>query len=58
MIGSYLNSAAELLGLDHTIIYIKDMVAPNNEAATNVSKAGNSSARATITITMYAGDGE
>ena len=30
----------------------------NNEIATNETQAGNSSSRATITITMYTGDDE
>jgi len=41
-----------LSGLGHTVISDKDTVAANNEATTSVSKTGNSSASATIT--MYA----
>jgi len=43
-----------LLGLSDTDISVADTSAPYNEVASSVSKASNSSARATITITMYA----
>jgi hypothetical protein len=45
---------AELSGTGHTAVSAEDTVAANNEATTNVSKTSNSSASATITITMYA----
>ena len=41
-----------LSGLNDTRIAIADTSIPDNEAASNVSKASNSSASATITITM------
>ena len=43
-----------LLGLSDTRISIADTNVPNDEVASRVSKASNSSASATITITMYA----
>ena len=43
-----------LLGLTDTSISIADTGVPNREATSSVSKASNSSASATITITMYA----
>jgi len=43
-----------LSGLGHTVVSVEDTVAANNEATTSVSKTGNSSASAAITITMYA----
>jgi len=43
---------AELSGLSHIAVSIEDTVAANNEATTSVSKASNSSAGTTITITM------
>jgi hypothetical protein len=42
-----------LLGLSGTDISIADPGIPDNEVTSSVSKAGNSSASATITITMY-----
>jgi hypothetical protein len=42
-----------LFGLSDTVISIADTGVPNNEATSSVSKASNSSASATITITMY-----
>ena len=41
-----------LLGLSDTGISIADTSVPDNEAASSVNKAGNSSASAAITITM------
>jgi hypothetical protein len=41
-----------LLGLNDTVISSDDTATPNKEAAGSMSKAGNSSASATITITM------
>ena len=41
-----------LFGLSDTSISIADTGVPNSEATSSVSKAGNSSASATITITM------
>ena len=43
-----------LSGLSDTVISVEDIASPNNEVAGTISKAGNSSASATITITMYA----
>ena len=43
-----------LLGLSDTVISSDDTRVPNNEITSSVSKASNSSASATITITMYA----
>lgn len=40
-----------LLGLGDTDISIADTSVPDNEVASSVSKAGNSSASATITMT-------
>jgi hypothetical protein len=42
-----------LVGLSDTRISIADTSIPDNEVASSVSKVGNSSASATITITMY-----
>lgn len=42
-----------LFGLSDTAISVDDTRLPDNEATTSVSKASNSSASATITITMY-----
>ncbi len=42
-----------LLGLSDTRISIAHTSVPDNEVASSVSKAGDSSASATITITMY-----
>lgn len=42
-----------LFGLSDTRISIADTTVPNNEVTSSVSKASNSSARATITIMMY-----
>ncbi len=42
-----------LLGLNDTRIAIADTSIPDNEVTGSVSKTGNSSASATITITMY-----
>jgi len=41
-----------LVGLNDTDTSVADASIPNNEVASSVSKAGNSSASATITITM------
>ena len=43
-----------LLGLSDTDISVADTNIPDNETTSTISKAGNSSASATITITMYA----
>ena len=43
-----------LSDLSDTDISIADTGTPNNEVTSSVSKASNSSASATITITMYA----
>ena len=43
-----------LLGLSDTSISIADTGVPNNETTSSISKTDNSSASATITITMYA----
>jgi hypothetical protein len=43
-----------LFGLSDTVISSDDTGVPNNEVTRSTSKAGNSSASATITITMYA----
>ena len=42
-----------LLGLSDTDISVADSNIPNNEVASSVSKVSNSSASATIRITMY-----
>jgi len=42
-----------LFGLSDNSISIADTGVPNGEATSSVSKASNSSAGATITITMY-----
>jgi hypothetical protein len=42
-----------LFGLSDNAISIADTSVPNNEVASSISKASNSSASATITITMY-----
>lgn len=42
-----------LLGLNDTDISVADSNIPDNEVASSVSKTSNSSASATITITMY-----
>ena len=47
-----------LFGLSDTAISIADTGVPNNETTSSISKASNSSASATITITMYTGDDE
>lgn len=47
-----------LLGLSDTSISIADTGVPDNKATSSISKASNSSASATITITMYTGDNE
>ena len=44
---------AVLFGLSDTAISIADSGVPDNEAASSISKASNSSASATITITMF-----
>ena len=41
-----------LFGLSDTNIAIADTSIPDNEVASSISKAGNSSATATITITV------
>jgi len=43
-----------LLGLSDTDISVAGTNIPDNETTSTISKAGNSSASATITITMYA----
>jgi len=43
-----------LLGLSDTSISIADTSIPENNGTSSVTKASNSSASATITITMYA----
>jgi len=43
-----------LFSLSDVAISIADTGTPNNEVTSSVSKASNSSASATITITMYA----
>ena len=47
-------TALVLFGLIDTRISIADTGVPNNEVTSSISKASNSSASATITITMYA----
>ena len=42
-----------LLGLSDTDISVADTSIPNNEVAGSVSRSSNSSASATIVITMY-----
>jgi hypothetical protein len=42
-----------LLGLSDTSISIADTSTPDNEITSSISKASNSSASATIIITMY-----
>ena len=42
-----------LFGLSDTVISIADTSVPDNEVTSTVSKVGNSSASAVITITMY-----
>ena len=42
-----------LSGLNDTRIAVADTSIPDNEVASSVSKASNSSTSATITITMY-----
>ena len=42
-----------LLGLSDTRTAIADTSIPDNEVTSSISKAGNSSASATIVITMY-----
>jgi hypothetical protein len=43
-----------LFRLSDTGVSIADTGVPNNEVTSSISKASNSSASATITITMYA----
>jgi len=43
-----------LFGLSDAVISIADTSVPNDEVTSSVSQANNSSAGATITITMYA----
>lgn len=43
-----------LLGLSDTVISSADTSVPSSEVTSSISKASNSSASATITITMYA----
>jgi hypothetical protein len=45
---------AFLLGLSDTVISIPNTSVPVKDVTSNISKASNSSASATITITMYA----
>jgi len=47
-----------LFSLSDIGISVADTSIPNNEVASSVTNRGNSSASATITITMYTGDGE
>jgi hypothetical protein len=47
-----------LLVLSDADISASDAAISHNEATGNISKVGNSSASATITITMYTGDEE
>jgi hypothetical protein len=47
-----------LSGLNNTAISIEDVASPDKAVAGGIGKAGNSSASATITITMYTGDDE
>ena len=42
-----------LFGLSDTRISIADTGVPDNEVASSISKASNSSSRATITTTVY-----
>ena len=42
-----------LSGLSDNAVSVEDMGSPNNEVASTISKASNSSASATIAITMY-----
>ena len=42
-----------LLGISDTRITIADTGIPDNDVTSSISKANNSSASATITITMY-----
>ena len=49
---------AVLFGLSDSAISIADTSIPDNEMTTRQAEASNSSASATITITMYTGDGE
>jgi len=42
-----------LFGLSDTVVTFADTTVPINEATISISKASNSSASATITITMY-----
>ena len=48
--------ASILTGLGDKDVPVADTNVPNNDVSSSVSKAGNSSASATITITMYTGD--
>ena len=41
-----------LSGLGHTAVSVEDTAGPENQVANSPSEAGNSSIRATITITM------
>jgi len=43
-----------LSGLSDTAVSIEGVGSPNDEVTNTISKASNSSASATITITMYA----
>ena len=52
MLGILLAGLA-LLGLSDAGISVGDTGSPNNEVTTTIRKASNSSASATITITMY-----
>ena len=45
-----------LLGLTDEDISVADTNTPDNEVASSITKASNSSASATITITTYTGD--
>jgi hypothetical protein len=45
-----------LSGLDDTDISLADTSVPDNQITSNQTHSGNSSASATITITMYTGD--
>lgn len=47
-----------ILGIRDTHTVIADTSVPNDEVASNIDRANDSSASATITITMYTADDE
>lgn len=47
-----------LFRVGRTTVSDEDTANPNNDVARGMSETGNSSASATITITMYTGDAE